>query len=385
LKIAYVGPFALRSPNASRQRVLGVARSLAAAGAEVVVGAGDYPAGGEVELAPGVSGVPLGELRPRAARWQKALDRLGWGRQTVDWLDQHTATPDAVIVYGGGTAFASRVSRWGRERRVPVVIDSVEWYQPSHLPMGAFGPFAWDNEYAMRVAAPRTGHVIVISSYLQRHFAAKGCNTVLVPPTLDVEGLPWSDTHAGGRLTLTYAGTPGRKDLLETIIRGFLIADPEGERFELRLVGPTTADLVTMKALQDGIPHHIRPLGRLAHEETVELIRLSHFVPLLRPDARYAHAGFPTKVVEGLAVGTPVICNLTSDLHRYVRDTATGLVVERPDPEAFASALDRASCLAPSTYQAMRRTARRVARESFDYREYSAPLGDFFSRVLARA
>ena len=76
----------------------------------------------------------------------------------------------------------------------------------------------------------------------------------------------------------------------------------------------------------------IRCMGRVPRPVVLQTLQETDFTVLIRDASlRYAKAGFPTKVVESLMSGTPVICNLSSDLDEYLVD---GENEERPVIEA---------------------------------------------------
>ena len=56
-------------------------------------------------------------------------------------------------------------------------------------------------------------------------------------------------------------------------------------------------------------------------------INLSDFTILLREKNRATMAGFPTKVVESISCGTPVITTKTSDLETYIHEGYNGFFV----------------------------------------------------------
>jgi glycosyltransferase involved in cell wall biosynthesis len=115
----------------------------------------------------------------------------------------------------------------------------------------------------------------------------------------------------------------------------------------------------------------------LSHDASMKLVREADFSLLLRHDARYSRAGFPTKFVESFAVGTPVIANLTSDLHHYLKDGETGFVCKGPTSEDLELALKHALTLTQEQHSNMRALSRSVAAEAFDYRSYVTPLSNF--------
>jgi glycosyltransferase involved in cell wall biosynthesis len=315
----------------------------------------------------------------------RGLRQFVWGAKTIEWLDQLAPSPSAVVVCGGYAPYLRRLLPWSRRRGIPLVVDVVEWFQPSHLPGGAFGPFSINNELSLRWYYPRARNIVAISRYLEAHFLKRGCRTVRIPPTLDVAGTKPRTTPGRGPIRLAYAGVPGRKDLLDNVIAGLLRVDPKGEQVRLTIAGTTPAAVLRMPALEQSgakaLPPCIEVLGRVSHEQALSLIRDADFLPLLRPLQRYAQAGFPTKVPESLAAGTPVICNLTSDLGEYIRDGAEGFVAADPSVEGFIGALERALSTTVEARSKMRKAARETAEQHFDYRQYVSSFREFIANL----
>jgi glycosyltransferase involved in cell wall biosynthesis len=142
------------------------------------------------------------------------------------------------------------------------------------------------------------------------------------------------------------------------------------------MVGPSREEVCTNlgpeAGLLDTLNDSLRFAGRLPHREALQRLARADFSILLRPDARFAHAGFPTKLVESLTM-------------LYVRDGHEGIVVKDCSPEAFAEGLRRALALSSEDRAAMRRDARNCAEESFDYHNWVKPLGEFMDTVVAHS
>ena len=105
------------------------------------------------------------------------------------------------------------------------------------------------------------------------------------------------------------------------------------------------------------------------------------FILIRSSTARYAKAGFPTKVVESLMSSTPVILNMTSDLGMYLKDGYDCIEVEHEDPESIVRALRRALALTPEQKDQMKKNARKTAEENFDYRLYIEEFGKFIKNA----
>lgn len=388
--IAYVGPFRFPWGEAGSRRVFGIAQSLNSRGYNVVVGSGEA---GPADLTwvagtdgPGsMSYLGLGELPASSQSLAaKSLQRfIRAGQRTVAWLRAQPTRPSHVLVYGGGAPYAAHLQRWCHANDIPLVADIVEWYSHQQLPGGFFGPPHLSAKIALRRYYPRCDGIIAISSMLERHYQARGCRVVRVPPTLDVAGLsiaPAAPRPDRPGLTLIYSGTPGKKDLLSNIVHGVAKVRAEGGPVSLQVIGPTVdqvRDLVG-PALD---PIGVRVLGPVPQPDVPHLLRQADFTVLLRRPARFAEAGFPTKFCESIANATPVIANLTSDLGTHLRDGIEGLVCADHSIDALAHTLRRALRLNHDERSRMRWAARAEAERSFDYRRHADSLHGFLQSL----
>jgi glycosyltransferase involved in cell wall biosynthesis len=383
--LAIVGPFRFPDCSAAARRILGLGLSLKHAGFKVLIGSGQsgqLVQGQRDNCTSTFSVFSLGEIvDSRLPRFHRLARLFVMGIKTMRWLSTLDPRPGTVFLYGGYTLYARFLVPWCYNNRVPCVVDVVEWFEPSHLPGGWWGPFHWNVEIALRYYYVRAKNIIAISRYLENYYKGRSCHTLRMPPTLDVFSIPARLIVSAGPVTLAYAGFPGQKDLLGNVIEALLRMDPEGKWIRFVVAGPKPEDILNLLPLKQRglstLPACLEVLGPLPHEQVMELIKNADFVPLLRPPLRYAQAGFPTKVPESLALGTPVICNLTSDLGDYIHDGQEGIICSDHSAEAFGNALERALTLTPYQREEMRRAARIQAERSFDYRAYVTPLAEF--------
>jgi glycosyltransferase involved in cell wall biosynthesis len=185
-----------------------------------------------------------------------------------------------------------------------------------------------------------------------------------------------------------YAGDVGRKDYLASAIRGLSYLGERGKSVRMLIVGPTCDELASHLGSDSELLNTHRDqfefTGRLPHPMALQRVAECDFSIMLRPHERYAEAGFPTKLVESLACGVPIIGNLTSDIGMYVRDGIEGIVLRDCTPESFAEGVERALSLSAAERQVMREHARRRAEESFDYRNWVERLRQFMDGVLGK-
>lgn len=381
--IAYVGPFMFPWGQPGSRRVYGIARALTECGYKVVVGSGQWGAEGlfPVDDCRDIEYANVGDLPPPGATVGQKLIQLFYesGQKTVEWLDSAPNRPSYVFAYGGGAPFMHRIRKWCKSNNVPLIADVVEWYDGAHMTGGYFGPFHISAKLAMHYHFPRCDGVVAISEYLATHYRRLLPRVVRIPPILDVSDIritsPLGSVN-NRRIRLAYAGTPGKKDLLATVIRGVSAVDPLGKRFELQVMGPTVDQV---KELLDGksIPHFVEVLGMVPQASVAERLQQADFSVLLREPKRFANAGFSTKFVESLTNGTPVIANLTSDLNLFLHDNIDGVVCADHSEHAFTKALHQISVMPPEKLAYMRVQARKQAQRGFDYRNYIEPLSEF--------
>lgn len=384
--VAYVGPFDFPWGSASARRVYGVVRSIVGTGRSVVVVSSrspDRPVRCLEKLPEGEILVAGVDERPHGGRLRRGTSWLaGMGRRTSEWLNNCPTKPSHVIIYGGSLSYLLHVGRWAKVNQIPCVVDIVEWYDPAHLPGGRLGPVALGEALARRLRG-RTDGAIVISEFLRRYYGARVPVCVVVPPTIvkandgQVETVPPAQP-----LRLVYAGTPGRKDLLGPVIGAVGDVDPNGDRIRFDILGPTEGVARALLPAGQGMPPSVRCHGAIPQSEVARRVTEAHFSVLLRPDTRTSHAGFPTKFVESVAAGVPVIANLTSDLGRYLGDGRNGLVVQGETRAEVGTTLARALELGPDELMAMRARARDTAA-LFDHQRYVNELGVLLTAVAS--
>lgn len=380
------GAFRFPNGDAAAARVLGLAKALRDGGASVVFCGWekeprqqDLTGQGRHEFQ-GFEYHSQSELRTeKVSPLARLLGYLFAGHRTIRWLkaQDHGATR-AIIAYHGRTLFLLRLRLFCRRHGIRLLFDCTEWYDGRSMVGGRFGLASLDDAIRMRFINPLLARGIVISRFLEKYYVESGCEIVRIPPLIDPEEPKW--IAAGGRrsipgqLSLVYAGTPGKKDLLANILEGLEAVRKEGNNVVLNLIGPSEEDVrglvrhwaSVLEDLGEGLVFH----GRVDQSYVPQLVSAADFSVLLRVPERFAQAGFPTKVVESMASGVPVICNVTSDVADYVRDGAEGILLADCSASSFASGLRRAVNMSLQQRDAMRISAKARAAEKFDYREY---------------
>lgn len=374
-----VGAYAFPHGDATSNRLLQLARSAAPEGSRTLV-VNDWPCEVAFPLRPpGAAGVDLVTLRTRGlhrltrmptrlarpVRVLRAVRRRGVRRGEVSVV----LLPMALMTLGNWTVLRLAL-------RCPVVVDASERHDRRQFRHGWLTPYFVRHRWSTFLATRLVGRATAVSTTLAGYLTAHGLEVLVVPPQVDCDDFRAAQPPAlSTGLRLLYAGTPGRKDMLDVIVRGISRLGPEQQRrISLTIAGVTREDAAAHSDLDvsvlDGLRADVRFLGRVPRATVLTLLAESHFSMLVRPTGGYAANGFPSKVPESLAAGCPVLLNHTSDLAAYVHDGVEGLVLDGNGPDDVRWAIERALRLSDEEWTAMSGAARSRARESFDHRAW---------------
>lgn len=374
MRIAYVGPFSLSTSSANMLRVKGVAQALSYSGHKVIV----CPGGGGVNES-SFNGffsdqIELDVIDEYKSSFWSFLSRgargLFLGDVTVQWLEKLRIKPDVIILYGTHLGYLCRLLAFCKKYNIRLLLDVVEWYDPSHLPGGRFGPFAISNEFSMRKAVKLADGAFVISAYLRDYYALFGFKTLRLPPLLSSFSLsqePFRKTN--GLLNLCYIGLPGKKEEFLTLFSGVGLAIKSGCRIKVHVAGVSESEFLANYPKEYSVVSEFHDAfkfyGRLDNEEAKLIAASSDFLLIARKPERFANAGFPFKVAESLMLGTPVISNCFSDISEYLVDGVNSILVDSLTPNAIANAILSAASLDESALTSMRHNAAKAGNNFF--------------------
>lgn len=379
--VAYVTPVAIPEGGAAAARILGNARALAAAGFEVTIVSGRYSpdAAAYLEISPSIRCVRLNarpsEDEPPAVR---RLSFANVGARTAAWLSQQPILPKAVIVYSGYASYILNLLPWAARQDVPLIFDAVEWYTPRSSWQYLVSPFYWNIELSMRVLIPRLDGVIAISGALSNYYQSCGLPVEKIPPLIDLAELkPFDEHHSTDqKIHLAYAGSPGRKDLLRNVIDAVDLVNADKANFVLNVAGVHEREMAAFipRKMRGVFPSFLRCFGKVNRLQAQAMVGKSDFSIFVRDINRVSTFGFPSKFVESLALGTPVITNLSSDLSHHLRDHETGFICASQEPKDIAETLETIASSDYSNFGLMRDAARQESEKHFGFRDYSASL-----------
>ena len=305
------------------------------------------------------------------------------GLDFIFLLNKKISKTDVVVYYGSSSRILLPLIFYCRLKKIKLVVDTVEWYDYSHLPLGKWGPFSLDVHFSMTKLIPMADGVIAISSYLEEYYITKNLKTVRVPILVDENEIDCESSENvvfnPNYLHLIYAGYAGKKDLIFNVIKAVDLINKSRKVVEFHILGMTESDLIRVyeKPISDAIIVH----GKMSREKVRIFLRGADFSVLYRPIERYAMAGFPTKFVESLSNGLPVLANLTSDLQWYLIDGFNGFISIDYSVESIKITIEKALKLKKEDWFTMRENAENSAKEYFGINNFSSKFQSFFENL----
>lgn len=378
--------FGLPDSCANATRVFSFARLLREGGHRVSLLGVSYDR--KQSLTGTYNGFDFEMLRAKPYYGMRAYKRVAdLNRQLTVYLQQlQTENPvDAILLSDVYYDLSGVFRRFSKKYSVPLIVNAVEWYEKDNVQFkGLTGKVNFiKNRIALRYIHKNMKNILAISSLLDEYYKTRGCNTVTVPTIVDTEAYASvARIAASDRQTvhIAYAGNPGKKDYVLNAVRALpLLTEAERAQLELHFYGVTEEQLRRLGSFEHlgNVVCH----GRIPYEQVKEKIADADFTVLLRPNLRYANAGFPTKVGESMMCGTPVIANITSDLGRYIIDGKTGFVCADETAESCAAAFRKALGMTDAERETMRENTLEMGKRAFDYRAYAEVMERFLQQT----
>jgi glycosyltransferase involved in cell wall biosynthesis len=294
--------------------------------------------------------------------------RAGWGlvrrARAIDADAYHVHDPELLPA----AVWLHRVT--GR----PVIYDAHEYLGETArtkrwIPGLLRRPVAAVAAGAEKAAGRRLSGVVTANEDLAARFAAAGCRAV------SVANSPFAGTFTppgdpeGG--VVLYVGGLGPLRGLPLMLEAFPLVDVPGAR--LLLAGPGDPG--------DDLPAGVEHLGVVDHSEVPALLARASvaWIPLRR-HGNYDRA-VPTKLVEAMAMGRPVVASDLPRMAAIVRSTGCGIVVPADDPHAHAAAIRRL-LEDPELARAMGAAGRRAFLDGLTFEREADALTSFYAEVL---
>ena len=324
-RILYVGGFQLPDKNAAAHRVLGIGKSLRDIGytVEFIDVSDDIE---DNELSPKWNCQGFTVYSQRHSHNNRQRIQYTCKPLHVEEVLNKYSDWSAVIAYNYPALALFRLKRICHKRGIRIFSDCTEWYAFDGKTIGSLMNFL-DSEIRMRFVHKKLDGLIAISSFLGDYYR-KYLPTAVVPPTVDLDEEKWhqNTSQKSSGIVLTYAGSLGNgrnKDQIGIVIHTIIESDLD---IRLNIVGvskdtylylyPEDVKLINNCSNKNSIIFH----GRVHHDEALKILQGSNYCVFYRENTKMNRAGFPTKFVESISCGIPVITTKTSDLAQYINN-----------------------------------------------------------------
>lgn len=386
--IIYIGGFELPDGNAAAHRVVANAKIMRDLGYRVIlVGVRKENSGRLTRYQEDYEGFESWSV-PKPAGYFRWLDYITGLKSLLGLLDATGRRLEAVICYNYPAVAQWRIFRRSWSLGGLGFADATEWYDASGGNIIYRAVKAIDTWLRMNLVNRSSDGVITISAWMTNYYKKKRKPIIELPPLFDtiehVSGLGHSSK--GGARSFIYVGNPfdasrvnsrrtNLKDRLDICIDLFHEASRKGWDFSFNVYGVTQQEYlsvfpehaVKLRDLDKKISFH----GRVPNSEIRNIVAASDFSIFFRDESRVTLAGFPTKLVESISLGTPVISSLHQSVARYA--DSPWLYLAKPGEE-MAGVL-WAMSLSDDQIEELKLNC--LAAKVFDYRSYTERFSGF--------
>jgi glycosyltransferase involved in cell wall biosynthesis len=340
--------------GAPQARISALARGLAGRGVEVQVHAPPphYPDG---RIPEGHRNRPLsGSWDGQVRVWRSAVypaPNRGFARRLADHASfaasalasaGRTGPADVVVAETPPLFLAGAAVAYARRKRAALVLNVSDLWPRSAIELGALrsragiaGARALERRAyraAAAIACPTAGIEAELES---RPESAGKVRRILTGVDLDAFDPAPRDRSDGFRVL--YAGTTGMAQGVGTLLDAAALLATELPAAQVRIAGDG-ADGPELRLRAQGLGN-VEMLGRVAHDRVPALLAEADAVAVLLRDLPVFEGAVPTKLLEGLAAGRPVVLAAAGEAAALLRESGGGLVVAPERPAELAAAL----------------------------------------------
>ena len=316
-----------------------------------------------------------------------SLAGIGGRKPYVEAIKRYQKEHRVDLVLSNGMTFASaNIRRYTKRMGIPYVIEQCEWFDVSTFIGGNWNPNYREHIRRIEKKNCKCEGVLSISRLFHEHYTGQGVNSIRIPTILDVQNTQCRTEYDGEKINIVFAGSLGKgKENIAPILEAISLLGEDARKLHFNIYGANNAQVLENvggnQALMDKVAPYVTAHGRIPQQEVEGKFREADYSIFIRPDRQSSHAGFPTKLAESMAVGTPVISNDTGDIGLYLHDGETGFLLQTGTAEELAAAFRKILAMDAQQIGQQRQNARNMALRYFDYREYQKEMEALLHRM----
>ncbi len=385
--ILYIGGFELPDLNAAAHRVLSNGKILSTLGYKIIyIGVShNKSCSRDIFATKSTSnyGTDYKVKYPNSKiGWLKYLGKIS---EIIKIIEQNKIK--IVIAYNYPALALYRLFKYCKRNNIKIISDCTEWYlAEGNLLFKSIKGL--DSFFRMKIIQPKLDGIITISKFLYDFYSIQNNNVILVPPLVDLKNPKWENKGSkkdNTAIKFIYAGSPGgkMKDSLGIIISALgAIKNKSNRDFYLDIIGISFEDYNEIWA-ENPVPfslkENIRFHGRLSNQDVINKLKEADFSVFIREDNLVTRAGFPTKFVEAISSGIPVLTNESSNVKDYLINGINGFLMDISTIDSLIESFDQVFLCNQNKIKEMKLECE--SNKTFNYTEYLSDfekLFDFF-------
>lgn len=376
--IIYIGGFELPDKNAAAHRVLANAKGFRDLGYEIVL--------------VGVNKSIESNMQVYDIQGFKCYN-IKYPTKASEWVDYLTSIknikailgnvmPNYIIAYNYPAVPLFKLLQYSKIKKIKIFADVTEWYEgKGSLIFRVLKNL--DVNFRMKYVQNKLDGLIVISDFLEAFYKKNRVVNILnVPPLVDLLEKKWKNDN-GLELDndlvykFIYSGSPGNgnKDRLDFIIENLKIFHLKNNiPIVLNIVGINEDYYINTFNNKNKLNveyNFVKFHGRIPHLSSIELLKKADFSIFFRENNLTNNAGFPTKFVESISAGTPVITNVSSNIARYFSEDTKylGFLIDELDPTKIDEVFKQVFSTKKQTIKKYKEQC--IESKLFDYRNFN--------------
>ncbi len=389
MRILYVSHYFPPETNAPAVRVSGLAKLWA-------------HAGHEVHVLTGFPNHPTGIVHPE---YRRAL-RSGFLREDCDGVSVHRTwifpaanagkvkrsinyasfmasaaitgslrlpRPDVIIATSPQLLCAAAGAILARRFGVPLVMEVRDLWPQSLVAVGAAGkgsPLVRGLERLARRLYVAASHIVTVTAPQRSaivEFGMPAERVSVIPNGIDDEFLATSDSlpqpQDNGRFVVTYLGTIGMAHHLETLL-GAASALKDDPSFQFRIVGEGARRSALEAMAREAGLHNVEFTGERPRSEVPRWIAESGACAVLLRNTEVFRTVVPSKMLEMMAVGRPIVLGVTGEARRLLESAGAGIAIAPESVDDLVAAIKHLRAN-PAICNSMGERGRQFVRREF--------------------
>jgi len=296
----------------------------------------------------------------------------------------------SVIAYNYPSIALLKIINYTRSLGIIPISECTEWYpwQKGGL-LGNIKMFL-DTEFRIRYVSKKANNIICSSSYFCKYYTKH--NTIVWPFSVNTSLDRWKQSKdiKNNEITMfLYTGNPGHgiyKESIDLTITAFYELKKEQYSFKYIIIGITKEEYLKVfsdhEFMLDYLDDSVVFMGRVSHEKSLSALKKTDFMLFTRPYTRDNNVGFPTKMMESITLGVPVITNKTSDIDEYIKDGYNGFMIEKHNLKSLKFTIEKSLNISKDAMIMMKKAQR--IENPFSIDVIKTAVEDFFNSIAIK-